>query len=324
MYRGKKDEETSYIWIDGEAGIRGGTVYLRLLNDWLIRKGYESSYIRTGVGFQYVLKRAKLVAASWCGGAIIGGTIPRELPFLLLCKKRKCLVHSPIGEWSRISRIGLWFMVSLDSKCLVCVSETTRDSLLSSLKNSKSRVEYAKIGLKKAKEQRFSEREGIVCIVMDNAIVDKGYIWHMAIVSELMSRHRVRVEVYGGGNQWVGDRSMNITYNGYIENPFRHAAERNQASYLFYLGCSRYEGLHMAVVEAGQHYIPSILSDIPAHRELQVIGGSDLLIGKDVKESVSDLESKLTSGEYTRVAEKARCLYERFVSNADSTTWEAE
>ena len=80
-----------------------------------------------------------------------------------------------------------------------------------------------------------------------------------------------------------------------------------------YLGCSEFEGLHMAVVDGARVGIPSILSDIPAHRELERICGSDLLISSGI-ENDKVLVKRLTEDEqmYEEAVRRHHRLANRF------------
>ena len=69
-----------------------------------------------------------------------------------------------------------------------------------------------------------------------------------------------------------------------MEEPFEDFASRRKGWKRAYLGMSHFEGLHMAVVEAGQRDIPSILSDIPAHRELERLVNKQMMIGRTPSE----------------------------------------
>ena len=68
----------------------------------------------------------------------------------------------------------------------------------------------------------------------------------------------------------------------------------------------------MAVVEAASCGIPSILSDIPAHRELEQIAGYNLLIGRDVLDDISRIRAIIDKGNYREMAVRCAQLAKNF------------
>lgn len=257
---------------------------------FLVRRDIQSKYIY----IDSIKKKLGVVITSWIKGYEVRGTIPREALTLLLCRKCVGVIQSPAEEWSRCSRmVGRLLLMGLNKRA-ICVSETTKISASRIASISRLQVEYAKlaetsevVGL----SQQVRDARKIVFIVMDGCLVDKGYLRHLSIVEEAISSWQsVVVEAYGKRCGCIFSSLTETTYNGFVEDPFGDAMKKHKSAQFFYLGCSRYEGLHMAVVEAAQHGIPSILSDIAAHRELQMIGGVSLLIGKELKDDMKAVE----------------------------------
>ena len=68
----------------------------------------------------------------------------------------------------------------------------------------------------------------------------------------------------------------------------------------------------MAVVEAAIAGIPSILSDIPAHRELEEVAAWPLWIGGDVNENIVMVRKLIQKDEYFREVRRCECLANNF------------
>lgn len=300
------------VWIDSEDGTRGGSIYLKRFHDYMLVNGIQSRYI----SIRGVRERVKLILISWMSQCEVRATVPQEIPTLVLCRRKCGYIQSPVEEWSVLSRIGLWILMSVSGGgCkFVCVSRTTRRSA-KEFGCSVLNVEYAKLNrLQMGSDGRkgVTDGKGLVFVVMDNELVDKGYLRHLSITDDLATDNRVIVEVYGKKSGSGYTSKGETVYNGFKENPFQDAKAKNVGKKIFYLGCSRFEGLHMAVVEAAIAGIPSILSDIPAHRELEEIAGSGLVIGADVNENISMLKRIIQEEEYNKEVRRCKDLAERF------------
>lgn len=298
------------VWIDSEDGTRGGSIYLKRGHQAALGKGELSTYKR----IDSIGRRIGVILSSWYSGGEIRGTVPREIPTLIWCRHKRGYIQSPPEQWSMISRIAMKVFLRIGGSTAACVSVTTRDSA-ERLGLGSLAVEYVRLDthqdnrctLRTDKEDRKT-----VFIVMDNGSIDKGYLRHLSIIDAIGCRHRVSVEVYGAGERMSYGCESNVRYNGFRTRPFEDAKRKNYGDYLFYLGCSRYEGLHMAVVEAAMFGIPSVLSDIPAHRELQDIAGERLIMGKCAADSIKMLESILSEGSYALKSAQCSQLANKF------------
>lgn len=301
------------VWIDSEDGTRGGSVYLKGCHQDELEKGKESTYIRTDT----LIMKIRVILRSWFSGYEIRGTVPREIPTLIWCRRKRGYLQSPAEEWSMLSKVAMRVFLWTSGNAATCVSRTTRESAKSQGFGILG-VSYAKIDNRervssiKEKIEKEKKKRRVVFIVMDNGLIDKGYLRHLSIIDAIGCRHNVKVEVYGAGKRVSYRGGNEVHYNGYKMNPFEDAWKRNFGDLLFYLGCSRYEGLHMAVVEAAMMGIPSILSDIPAHRELQTIAREQLLLGKCVSQDIELLEKILDQESYALELKRCKQLADRF------------
>jgi len=298
------------IWIDSEDGTRGGSIYLKRCHQSALEEGHFSRYANTG-SFR---KKIGVILSSWWSCDEIRGTVPREIPTLIWCRRKRGYVQSPPEEWSMCSRIAMKIFLKSGGVSAACVSMTTRESAKKQGYGVLD-VEYTKIrnwGGAKNTEVTEKRDKRIVFVVMDNGLIDKGYLRHLSIIDSISCSHSAIVEVYGSGKRVSYSDRSEVRYNGFKENPFEDAREKNKGEYLFYLGCSRYEGLHMAVVEAAMAGIPSVLSDIPAHRELQEITGERLLLGKCARDNIEMLEQILGEGSYQLESDRCGQLSARF------------
>ena len=300
-------------WIDGEDGFRGGTIYQILFHQFMLENNDKSRYIVTRKGFGGVFQRLRLVASSWCMGHQIRATLPRELPLLLMSKCKQGYVQSPVEQWSLFSRLGLWLLKLVDKSCITAVSRTTRDSVLRNIGLEDVRVEYAKIREEYTARSAWTQLSStsLTLVLLDGGRIDKGYLRHLAITTELADEQLITLEVYGPKGM-KSSEAWEVNNHGYVMNPFIHARKRNLGKRILYLGCSRFEGLHMAIVEAGEVGIPSIMSDIPAHRELEKLSGYSLLIGKTTRDDIDNARRMLVDEEYREMGSRSRELFDKF------------
>lgn len=314
-YHLKGDRSKMIIWIDSEDGTRGGSIYLKRCHQSALEEGQLSRFIHTGP----LRKKIDVILGSWWSGDEIRGTVPREIPTLIWCRRKRGYVQSPAEEWSMCSRIAMKVFLRTSGCSAACVSVTTRESAKREGFGVLD-VEYTKIHKgRDLRNTKMSDKKNkkVVFVVMDNGLIDKGYLRHLSIIDSISSSHNVIVEVYGSAKRVDYGNRSEARYNGFKEKPFEDAKEKNTGEYVFYLGCSRYEGLHMAVVEASMVGIPSVLSDIPAHRELQEISGEKLLLGKCARDNIEILRQILNERSYELESNKCGNLYNRF-GNADN------
>lgn len=303
----------SVLWIDGEDGTRGGSIYISRAHSWLLKMNVKSELLQIPQGWLGIKKRVVTCVQSWIKAVEIRGTLPREILFLCMCRDVRGYVQSPVQEWSSISRLALFIFAKIKGGKISCVSKTTKKSLIQEYGKMRVEVEYAKFHAREIgpKEKQHPARR-LVLIVMDNKNIDKGHLWHLELATQLSCACKTRVTVYGR-TEGSGFESVSSTkYNGFMDEPFKKAKEEYGGEMLFYLGCSRYEGLHMAVVEAGKYGIPSLLSDIPAHRELEKICGSRLIIGQNPSSLGYQVKEILASGQYLEHSRKALKLFDNF------------
>ena len=127
----------------------------------------------------------------------------------------------------------------------------------------------------------------------------KGARQRVEFFLQIKSQFQVLIDVYGGGSSLeeleVYAECSQLSIHGFIEDPFSHFHKKHLDKPSFYLGFSLYEGLHMAVVDAARYGVPSLLSDIPAHRELQKLAGSPLLICQNSEDAVAVLRAAIAS-----------------------------
>ena len=301
--------------VDSEDGYGGGSVYLKRYKKWLTEKGIDCSYISIERGLSGYLKSLCIILRSWFKDDIeVRGTIPIDIAVLAAARRSVGYVQSPADYWSDKSRLIFKLACMAGMTEVRCVSETTFASIDKLYRINNCKIEYAKIEAS-SDTGALCKRPGkdIVFVVLDQGNPDKGYYRHLAIVREATKISKTRVEIYG---KEYGEAYKAITethVNGFVEAPFCEARNRYPECRLIYLGCSRYEGLHMAVVDSAGTRIPSILSDIPAHRELERICDSSLLISQERKTDIT-LIKRIVEDEsvYMEQRRKCRMLADRF------------
>lgn len=300
--------------MDSEDGSRGGSIYLRRNHEKAIRDGKESCFVLTNS----IVKKLGVILESWMHGYEVRGTVPRDLATLVFCRRRCGYIQSPPEEWSLVSRIAMKLYTKLAGGKAACVSETTRNSAKEEGYGMVP-IEYANVAFGIEERERGREKETrnvldnrIIFVIMDNGLIDKGYLRHMSILEEIGCTNEIVVEVYGKENKQEYTGRGRVNYNGFSNSPFEDAKKRYGENVILYLGCSRFEGLHMAAVEAALCEIPSILSNIPAHRELERIAGYKLFIGNDVVEDVQLIRGVIDRGNYRSEAERCVQLARNF------------
>ena len=303
------------VIIDSEDGYGGGSVYLKRYRRWLEKKEVDCSYRPISRDLSGLWNAICLVVRSWVGNDIVVmGTVPVDIILLMAAKRSVGYIQSPAEYWSGKSRLALRVACMAEMMEIRCVSETTATSVDKVCSSGRTRIEYAKIEKSSYTHMALNRRDKhIVFVVLDQGNPRKGYHRHLDIVREATRITSTRVELYGR-HYGEGFRDItSTTVNGYVEDPFCHAKERYKDCRVVYLGCSEFEGLHMAVVDGARVGIPSILSDIPAHRELERICGSPLLISAGIKRDLI-LVKKIAENEkmYIEEVKRYRELADRF------------
>ena len=304
------------IWaIDGCDG-RGGSVYLRRLVDWRRSGGSKDLIIERRDKASYLGWGLRIVWKAWLNCGEVRGTAPLMIPFALLAPRAWLYVQSPVLEWSFISRLLFRIAMARRGIAAVCVSEYIAETVKSYGAES-AKICYAKI---REDLQHWTEQEassGHVWIaLMDGGILEKGHLNHLAILTSIRDLG-VNICIYAEVNDDEYLRRYDglgrVRFCGKIQNPFEHFIEIKQGAKGFYLGMSGYEGLHMAVVEAGLTNVPTLMSDIPAHRELERISGTRLEIFGTTYTAAERLRKAVDDSDLYRVmVRSSRVLGKKF------------
>lgn len=301
--------------VDGEDGYGGGSLYLKRYRQWLTVKGVDCSYASLIRNLSGYWRCACIVIRSWVKDDIdVRGTIPIDIAILAAARRSVGYVQSPAEFWSKKSRIAVRLACMARMIEVRCVSMTTFESVDRLYRLNSCKIEYAKIGGSSDSETVFTRADAqIVFIVLDQGNPNKGYYRHIEIVREATRIAKTRVEIYGRDHGYAYKEISETNVNGFVEVPFCQARDRFSGCKLIYLGCSRYEGLHMAVVDSARVGIPSILSDIPAHRELERICESELMISQGLKTDIALINT--VAGEesmYNEQIRRCRRLADKF------------
>ena len=269
-----------------------------------------------------------LLVLNWSGQLLLRGTLPAFAPVALFAREAYLYVGSPVDRWSMRSRC-LMFLLSLRPGLRV-IAASRYTELLIKEKTLFRRVlvSYAKIAcptdasLSNQNASLSMNSIGLAVLGLDDPT--KGSRQRVEFFDYVKSRFQVSVEVYGSYSSSSSEAELyadhgSLSVNGFVENPFSHFYKKHSDKPCFYLGFSLYEGLHMAVVDAARIGLPSLLSDIPAHRELERIAGAPLLIGKDLPEVLTVFNSTISSrSSYSLARSTALKMANRFANIANS------
>jgi len=281
-------------FIDSSTIRRGGQIYIERMIDSLSRSGHLCRmYLRSGEksvkrsSFYYGLLRLMCEKETW-----VVGTAPSILPLALIARNPIILVQSPFQEWSLTSRIIYKLAMRRKNKIVICVSEFIRDSI-GPKDVERPIVVYAQIRDSEEEDEGLKltdcGRYKLSLALLNAREFEKGYLSTLVLISKVRESIEIEVDIYGEVKEELVElKSLcKVEMRGYAENPFKDFASRRRGWKKLYLGMSQFEGLHMAVVEAGQYGVPSILSDIEAHRELESLSSHSLMIGKTPNEFYS-------------------------------------
>lgn len=303
------------LWaIDGCDG-RGGSVYLRRLVDWRRREGSRDLIVERRNKVSYLGWGLRIILRAWLNCGEVRGTAPLVIPVALIAPRARLYVQSPPIKWSFLSRVLFRVAVARGGISAVCVSKYIVETVESYTAKS-VKVSYAKITdkLKQWTEEETSDHVWIA--LMDGGILEKGYLNHLAVltsVSDLNLNICIYTEVNDHDYLRRYDQLGRVRFCEKIQNPFEHFNQIKQGAKGFYLGMSSYEGLHMAVVEAGLTNVPTLMSDIPAHRELERISGARLEIFGTTYKAAERLRAAISSSDLYRVmVGSSRMLGEKF------------
>ena len=291
--QGSLISERATVIVDLEAGLRGGSVYMARLSSWLESCGASVS-LR-----QICLSRSRdlwglmlLLFQNWTGQIVLRGTLPAFLPIALLSRSSMLYLGTPVDRWSRKSRL-LFRLASLKpGLALVAASVYARKTAFEGSFFRQGYVSYAKINLPLVLDlPRIDSFKSVAFAILSPGDQSKGFECCLSLLAEVSCCFNVFIDIYGKSSDEfnVSDyaRYGNVFVHGFVEDPFGHFSRLRKGLPGFYLALSAYEGLHMAVVDAACYGIPSLLSDIPAHRELELIAGLPLLIAGKSKSLMS-------------------------------------
>jgi len=277
----------NFSFIDSSTVRRGGQIYIERMIDSLSRGGHFCRiYLRSGEksvkrsSFYYGFFRLMCEKKTW-----VVGTAPSILPMSLIARNPIILVQSPFQEWSLTSRIVYKLAMRRKNKIVICVSECIRKSI-GPKDAERPIVVYAQIRSSEEEDEEFKPTNCGGCklalALLNAREFEKGYLSTLVLISKLRESMELEVDIYGEVKEELVElKSLcKVEMRGYAESPFKDFASRRRGWKKLYLGMSQFEGLHMAVVEAGQYGVPSILSDIEAHRELESLASHSLMIGK--------------------------------------------
>ena len=276
-----------FVFVDFARSRRGGQVYMERLAASLRNRGEVCRLHLRGrkgrVGlYEFFVQAIRYICV--CKGWIVG-TAPAFLPVFLIARYPVLLIQSPISEWSWKARMLLKVALRIRREMVICVSDYVRDEL-SERYDAQSLVVYAQIdtrGMDYDNEltYRRNDKKFALALLYPREF-GKGYLSSVSLIEKACREMEVVVDVYGEvkGELMEIEKYCKVVLHGFVEEPFEDFASRRRECKRAYLGMSHFEGLHMAVVEAGQRNIPSILSDIPAHRELERLVDQQVMIGR--------------------------------------------
>lgn len=294
-----------FAFFDSSKVRRGGQVYIEKLAASLGQNGRHCTLIvcngkeRLGFLLYYLtLARYLFLEKTW-----LVGTAPSFLPIFVLSRYAVILIQSPIEEWSFQSRLLFRIAMKKKRRVVVCVSDYVKRGC-GPKRAEENLVVYAQMEKDRvyscSKEKTVRRGRQVYLALMNARAFDKGYLSAISLISHTCGFIELLVDVYGETKEDLSELEelCRCEVHGFVEEPFRDFAARRKGSKKAYLGLSHYEGLHMAVVEAALYGIPAILSDIPAHRELERLAGQQLMIGSRPRELVSKLRMLAEDDEY--------------------------
>lgn len=284
-----------FVFIDFSKSRRGGQIYIERLAGSLRDRGQVCRlHLREKKGrvglFEFFAQAIRYI----CGCKVwIIGTAPAFLPLFLVARYPVLLIQSPVGEWSWKARMLLKVALKKERKMVICVSDYVRDELVERY-NARSLVVYAQIGsgaqgdYGQTASYNSNERKFALALLNPREF-GKGYLSSVSLIEKASRHMELVVDVYGEIKEELMEikEYCHVVEHGFVEEPFEDFASRRKGCKRAYLGMSHFEGLHMAVVEAGQRDVPSILSDIPAHRELERLVDKQMMIGRTPSEYFS-------------------------------------
>jgi hypothetical protein len=296
---------------------RGGSIYLERACKYMKERGSSCIMLRRRDGrIRFLLFTLRYIAAGWIHGHEIRGNGPWILVVALVARKTSVYVGSPIHQWSKRSRQLLRITCRLRKIRFLAASKYVRAEILEYVEGSEIYVSYAKIESSSNEESYPVMNDArIVMVVMAPGDNSKGWMRSIAIIKGLVHLNPI-VVVYGKNEKEELSllEGQDIRVRGFREEPFEDLVKKFPGQMHFYIGMSEYEGLHMAVVEAGLRRIPSILSNIPAHKELEDMGQERLLIEDTTDGAIRAIErASADTVKYRKMADRYSRMANRFI-----------
>ena len=315
-----------FVFIDVSKIRRGGQVYMERLASSLKKEGRICELaMRSGqenMGLvEVVIYVLRCIVRSRCW---LVGTAPSFLPVFLVARRSILLIQSPVDEWSWKARTLLKLARKKKGRLVICVSDYVKKQV-DSRGHKSSLVVYAQMAAERncqiSSPIAFKNRRQVALAMMNPREFNKGYLCSVVLIESLCREVELVVDVYSESvDELVEIKDCcHLELHGYAEDPFEDFALRRKGMKRVYLGMSHFEGLHMAVVEAARKGIPSILSDIPAHRELEKLVGEKIMIGGTQQEYAELMRMIVESDDYyERMVEIYRSMGEEFLMKGRS------
>lgn len=317
------------LWVDYENGKRGGSEYIRRRVDWIARRGgnAEIKLVSGSIG-KKVAETVRLVMGTWHRDYDLCGTAPAVFIAALFARKSWIYIQSPTNEWSRLSRLGLWLLSYWNSCKMVAVSDSVIQSIESGFTRGRCLKSYAKFTeCCSDVDMELELPLGRVAVaILFPRDYEKGHIESLALLHEISRNYELEIELYGKtlNNVYEYEALGVVSNNGYIEKPLRHFCSKHRGKRMYYVGLSHYEGMPLSVLEAAQLGIPSIVSGIPAHLELERITNCRMRIYDVGNEKPFELGGIGTSCyDWECEVKEARKMFDRFKEHADKEDMQA-
>jgi len=195
-------------------------------------------------------------------------------------KKDKIYTFVHSTEKNTLKNIIRMKTVALLSDKVICVSECIRNNLIHNFKISEKKLVTVYNfcpGLKpgdnycELEHRKHKQSDTITVVNMGRLSKPKGQ-WHLIrAFSHVVKKHKnVRLEIIGDGELRDDLKELtkklnienHVYFAGFLINPFERLARAD-----IYVSSSLYEGLPMALIEAGMYGIPIISTDCDGCRE---------------------------------------------------------
>lgn len=260
---------------------RGGPIYLERISN-LIRKDCNTfiNSSKNSYFFKFLFKtfvnKQSLVISNGIYGILI-------LKTLFINKKKALIVHTPIEKISNNSRLLIYLLLKLNKKSkLIFVADHLRE---------KYEIHFQELNLSKRSFTLFgpprnsdlkkftykvalSEVNDINLLFLGGQSPEKGINFSINLIKILNKEGNKSYKLHIFGK--VPDNYIsyeNIFIHGFSDNPFLGFNPQNS----LHLMPSQFEGMPLSFVDALTNNILTIMSDIPAAKELKNIGIKSLI-----------------------------------------------